>query len=505
LEAALADTAYEAGLRAGPRGGERVANVQRLLSLARRFDPCRRQGLYRFLKFVEAQEEEAGEEPAPLPTRNAVRLMTIHRSKVLEFPVVALAGLGGKFNLRDLTRPVALNDVFGLCPKIRAPQSGPFYPSLVHWLAARRERREALGEELRLLYVAMTRARDTLLLVASASGKRSAEAWSSAEPRPLADQELIEAACPLDWLRLWLPQVTRPGDWRGSGAGGNALLGWSIYPRNDPCLRSPGTREQEFASGLAPAEASPEALARLRERLLWRYGQEPATLEPAKATVSALRRRGLAGDDESVSLRFGPAVPGLTPPRSGSSGGRLSAAQRGTAHHLFLELARLEDVQGEIALRNQARRMVEAGRMAAEDAAALDYTALLAFYQSDLGRRVLRQPRSAIHRELPFTARFGNADLEAAGVRPGPDPAGGWPEGEFLVVQGAIDLAVILETEIWLVDFKTDAVQPATLPEKIRSYRPQAALYAMALEKIYRRPVRERWLHFLMSGQSVPI
>src|SRR5262249_28469637 len=159
LELVLDETNYMDWLLAGPRGGQRIANVRRLLLLARQFDPLQRQGLQRFLRLVEAQREsDAGDEPAAVSTENAVRLMSIQKSNGLEFPVVVLAGLGSRFNLRDLSGHVILDEEYGLCPRVKSPDSARQYPSLPAWLAGKRQRQETLGEELRLLYVAMTRA-----------------------------------------------------------------------------------------------------------------------------------------------------------------------------------------------------------------------------------------------------------------------------------------------------------------------------------------------------------
>src|SRR5205823_1573511 len=118
LETVLTETHYEALLLAETRGEERVANVRRLLKLAGEYDPYQRQGLYRFLRFIDAQEEAEVElEPASAQTENAVRLMSIHKSKGLEFPVVVLAGLGGQFNAQDLRQVILLHESYGLCSK----------------------------------------------------------------------------------------------------------------------------------------------------------------------------------------------------------------------------------------------------------------------------------------------------------------------------------------------------------------------------------------------------
>src|SRR5207247_1159388 len=178
LEAVLDETSYEAWLLAQSRGQQRRANAERLLALTRQFDQFQRQGLFRFLNFVEAQQEAGVDlEPASVTTENAVQLMSIHQSKGLEFPVVLVADLGKRFNFDDLKERVILDEEFGLCPKVKPPHAGQLYPSLPYWLAKRRQQRESLGEELRLLYVALTRARDRLILTGTASQKGVAEKW----------------------------------------------------------------------------------------------------------------------------------------------------------------------------------------------------------------------------------------------------------------------------------------------------------------------------------------
>ncbi|HEY2083182.1 MAG TPA: UvrD-helicase domain-containing protein, partial [Verrucomicrobiae bacterium] len=171
-------THYESLILAQERGEERLANVNRLLRLMRQFDPYQRQGLLRFLRFVEAQRDaEAEEDPASPAVTDAVRLFSIHQSKGLEFPVVVVGDFAKSFNFADLHADILLDAEFGLCPRIAPPNINGRYPSLPHWLGRRRQKKELLGEELRLLYVAMTRARDRLVLVGSITAKQFEARW----------------------------------------------------------------------------------------------------------------------------------------------------------------------------------------------------------------------------------------------------------------------------------------------------------------------------------------
>ena len=457
--------------------------------------------MFRFLRFIDEQQEaEVRHEPAASATENTVRLMTIHQSKGLEFSVVVVAGLGVPFNFQDLKQDILLDERYGVCPKVAPPDGCRRYPSLAHWLARRRQKREALGEELRLLYVAMTRARDALILTATASVKGDPK-WSSAESRPLSAQEILAARSYFAWLRLWLPQVTRAEDWVSDHEGANDLLRWKIHDPNDPWL---ATAHMETGHRTGDGLALPSKIERItvKERWTWQYPFDAATTEPAKTSLSALQRRLRDETDGETRTLFQDSA---YRPQVGSGAhavtGKLSAADIGTAHHLFLQMARLDRVVSLPDLKGEVERLRQAAVLADEEAAALDLDALLAFWQSEPGRRIRAQPPQNVHREMPFTARMSPADLRAA-MLPVNDRL---RDDEFVVVQGVIDLAVILAKEIWLVDFKTDHLTARRLEEKAAFYGPQLRLYGLALGRIHRRPVAQSWLHFLALQKTVSV
>ena len=500
LEAVLAETYYEALLQAEPRGEARAANVRLLLDLARQYDPYQRQGLYRFLQFVDAQQEaEVDLEPAAGRSEDAVRLMSIHKSKGLEFPVVVVAWLGGQFNFRDLHGDILLHEKYGLCPRVIPPEASQSYPSLPFWLARQDERREWLGEELRLLYVAMTRARDTLILTGTAPGKKEID-WFESEPASLEDRGIAGARSFLDWLRLWLPHATKGVEWSGKREGRAELLRWTIYSENDARLDVVGQPDAaaETASTNEPLDEA--TLQKLRERIAWQYPFAAATAAAAKRSVTALARSQAEAEEEAApwlqfrvpGSEFRIATRGKQPP------GRLSAVEIGMAHHRFLQCVSLDVVENIAALEKEAQRMCQEKLLAPAEIEALDLAAVAQFWQSELGQKV-RAHASNMQREVPFTLRLARSDLAD-------DPlVTSIPDGEYVVLQGVIDLAVLLPHEIWLVDFKTDDLKRAELEERRKFYAPQLKLYALALEKILRRPVTECWLHFLSLRESVSV
>ncbi len=525
LETVLAETHYSAWLLTQSRGEQRHANVQRLLALAQQFDRFQRQGLFRFLRFIEAQQAaETEPEVGFVSAENAVSLMSIHQSKGLEFPVVVVADLGKPFNLSDLRAEIILDEQYGLCPQVKPPHTGRRYPSLPYWLARQRQRREMLGEEMRLLYVAMTRARDTLILTGTVSerdfNKRWVESAGTPEERPpspasrddsppgvapwnCSTAALLGARSYLDWMAAWT--VSRPGALLTGQNGANAWLRWTIY--EDAWLL---LGDQPLATGPEPAgvgETPLDARAwqKLRERLSWKYPHLAAIHYPAKTSVSVLRRQLAEVDGEEAVPIFQSKVQspkskiqkGMQ--ASGETGGKLSAAEVGTAHHTFLQLVSLERVDTLAGLKEEAKRLEQEGALSGAEAAQLDLEAVAAFWRSSLGRKICAQ-RGHVRRELAFTARFSPEEL----VRAMPAELDLFDE-EFVVVQGVADLAVLLPGEIWLVDFKTDELREEDLDPRVKLYESQLRLYGMALGRIYRRPVSEAYLHFLAVRRSVRV
>jgi ATP-dependent helicase/nuclease subunit A len=164
---------------------------------------------------------------------------------------------------------------------------------------------------------------------------------------------------------------------------------------------------------------------------------------------------------------------------------------------VFLQMVSLERVASVAKLKIEAERLRQSAALSQEEVAALDFDAIGRFWQSDLGRQICSHTDS-VRRELPFTAKFSPTDLTEMGL-PVKD---GLSEDEFIVVQGVVDLVVFRPEGISILDFKTDHVERHDLAGKLDQYAPQLKLYGLALGRIYRQPVKNRWLHFLALGES---
>ena len=352
IESVLNETQYADWLLTQPRSAQRQANVRRFVALAGQFDPMQRQGLQRFLRFVDAQREAVVDtEPESAENVDAVRLMSIHKSKGLEFPVVAVASLGTRFNCDEFRESILLDESCGLCAQVKPPGCGASYPSLPWWLAKRHQRRVLIGEELRLLYVAMTRARDTLLLFGTASRKTAEEKWPDLE----LDVATIEkASSPIGWIGPWCARQIG-GKWGEATEGKTPLFRWHLHSNGVAPAVAPAV---QMNLPIKPAIDAAQ-LAELVRRLEWKYPWPEATRESAKLSVTALREA-----NEEAAVPFGPR-PIF---RSRRDRSQLTAAEIGTAHHLFLQAMELKHASIPDHLQAEATAMVDQQILSPEQA-----------------------------------------------------------------------------------------------------------------------------------------
>jgi len=296
----------------------------------------------------------------------------------------------------------------------------------------------------------------------------------------------------LDWLGPFLTRVA-PG-WTKCARGESSLWQWRIH-RDADLVETPRAKAQR---PLTPASLDAQGLELLRRRLEWRYPFAPATCQPAKTSVTLLRRHWAAESDAEA-----PAAPFLREYSfavAKRTDGDLNAVEIGIAHHRFLQFAAIEAMSDEASLKCEVQRLTENQFLSEGQAKALDLAALGGLWRSECGQRI-RAHAASVHRELPFTLRFTRDDLAALGFSMLEDI----PAGEFIVVQGVVDLAVILPKEIWVLDFKTDRIDDRNRAKKTAQYERQLALYGSALSRIFRRPVTERWLHLLATGETISI
>ena len=500
VDRVLRETRYEAWLAGLPRGQDQLANVRKLREMVRRHAEGSNPGLAHFLRGVELQQEQELEvESAPTRLGSAVRLMSIHKSKGLEAPVVVLAGLGKQFNKRSLRASVLITDTGGVTAKLPSPEGLAAYDTIGRWAAERAETREMLGEELRLLYVALTRARDRLVLVGKLPGNLEGLVARVRGGGRVSD-ELLDAGSAAHWLLLWLCSHDAGALAPGSQRGSNDLARWTIHAADAPAAAKPAAPAplEAAANSLLPPK---HVLEEVQRALNWCYPKLATTATRSKVSVTQLREAAGPGEDTALGRLLFPEQGGEEPVPFLPNGSRANSAQIGTAMHAVLEACDLDQSQSAESLRALVYSLMLSGKLGRDEGEALDLEALRRFWEGEVGQ-LIRANRDWVRRELPFTLKLDGKSIRTRGLS---EALPGVETDDFVILQGVVDLAVILPREIWLLDFKTDRIPSELALKRALHYKPQLSLYSEALERIYARPITRLWVHLFAVNQTVDL
>ena len=452
-------------------GAERQRNLLMLMEYGAQFEAEGFRGLFKFVAALRRMEER-GEQPG-LAAGNggrSVSIMSIHKSKGLEFPIVFLCDTARRFNRQDMIGSVLIHAELGLGCKYTDLSRGIEYPTLARRAIAAKMTDELLSEEMRVLYVAMTRAKERLFITcALRNPERTIEKLRAGAASPIPPQELSGAQSMAHWL-----------------------IQTALLPQDRLLLRieqSDAVIAAEDPAAESSPEADPTVEARLAQQLDFVYPHEQAVLLPSKLTATDLKSAGRLGMADAESAELLPRSRGAF--RMPELGGvrALTGAERGTATHLvmqYIDFSRtdtLDAVKGEIA------RLERGGHLTPQQAEGVDAGAVLNFFCSEVGRRVLRADR--VMRELPFSLLCDAGEYFPGGA------------GEELLLQGIIDCCIEEHGKLTIIDYKTDYVNYNNLEEKINYYKGQVRTYAKAVRRLTGMPVAGMLLYFLRGGIAV--
>jgi ATP-dependent helicase/nuclease subunit A len=529
-----------------PGGTQRQANLKALYDRARQFESTSLRGLFRFLRFIKRMQDNGGDLGAAKvmgEQEDVVRIMSIHKSKGLEFPIVFVAGMSKQFNLKDMQGDFQMHKELGFAPKIVNPVLRTSYPSLPYLAIRRRSRLESLAEEMRILYVALTRAREKLILVGSTRNpERILSKWSaSLKKRELAlpIYMLTQAKTYLDWIGPAVLRHPSLSNIREEWALGDSLLidafqeqsRWTmnVVPLSRMMVwqEAAVTRLMEDTAKLdAVAEFEPvqayssssmlilpsiqaEAVMReqaVQERLEWQYRYSQASMYYSKTSVTELKRlmeqdvsdaadeeiditAGTSSSPAESSLRYQAAL--LRRPKFMERQG-MNAAERGTVYHSVMQhIPLISSVDVEL-VEQTLVHLVKQQVIREEQRVVIRPEIISEFFQTEMGQRLLRSAQ--VQREVPFSYGLPVEELHPDAARE--------VGSEIVLIQGVIDCLFEEEDGLVLLDFKTDAVQdhPSVIADR---YRIQIDLYAKAIEAITGKKVKEKVLYFFDGSHLI--
>ena len=547
--------AYVSGL---PDGRQRHRNLLYLHDCARRFGSFARQGLARFLRFIDKLREEEGDfGPAPILSEadNVVRIISVHKSKGLEFPVVIVADLARRFNLRDTSRSILFEsfpDLSESCSvglRIVDSISRDSWPTIAHNVIADELKQRRLAEEMRILYVAFTRSRERLLLVASADLANRRKQWQSwhNERGRLPEFLLRSALCPIDWLGLTLAAHPDMRSFFQQELGLaepapsseiSARFAVTTYPaeqireiiqatalfsdRPQPPASLDELISCDTSTSTVPTASTDPQVTKVIDRLNWRYPHETLSRLRARGRVSDLKhlidleqdpeftpdlaRQKQVGKEASQTVTITEPFkkrPAFLADQPSSP----TAAEVGSWTHLLLEKLDLAASLDESGLAGQLREIVGRGFLTTKQADYIDLSAVAHLFTSELGRKMLTH-YDRLYREWPFTLAVPVGEIyrcEAESMQQPFSPLSAADKNELVLVRGVIDCLFETDSGWVIVDYKTDRIASDQCDERAAFYSGQMLLYRRAVQTIIRQPVAEMVLYFLNPAIAVPL
>ena len=512
------DTGFYEFVGGLPGGKQRQANLRALYDRASQYEETSFRGLFRFLRFIDRMRDrgkDLGVARALGEQEDVVRIMTVHSSKGLEFPIVFVSGLGREFHTKDLHRPFLIDKDYGFASKYINPEKRVSYPSLPQLALKRKKRLELVAEEMRVLYVALTRAKEKLFLVGTVkNAEKEVLKWQKSFISGewlLKDFDRANAKAYLDWIGpallrhrhchisegIWSEGLIaeHPSRWHI-----DIVSKMDIKPVTEDEARDSDEWLQHVKAGEPfPVESSFKHL--VFTRLSWTYSHQMATNKMSKQSVSELKRMVELQDETSGYEFAGKRQNTLLFHKPKFLEQKLlSPAERGTIMHTVMQHIPLKEAPTLLSIEHLLDELIQREILTGEQADAVSGEQIVRFFETELGKRLLGA--SGVSREVPFTMGIPARDIYPA-----------WDgEDELVIVQGVMDCIIEEKDGVVLLDYKTDSITnrfPGGFPhakERLKNrYQMQVRLYERAIKEILKKKVKEAYLYFFDGGYTIEL
>ncbi len=503
-----------------PGGKQRQANLRALYDRARQYESTSFRGLFRFLRFIERMQdrgEDLGAARALGEQEDVVRMMTIHSSKGLEFPVVFVAGLSRQFNMMDLNSSYLLDKELGFGSKYVNAKLRITYPTILQLALKRKAKAQLIAEEMRVLYVALTRAKEKLYLVGTVKDFEKSQAlWNehtAYENWLLPDYARAGAKSYMDWVGPALVRhkdaeilrehslsdsvpediTSHPTSWKVSVTKVHQLLEEMEAEKDEENLLLEKVRHG------VPVEIESPYKTRVKDQLTWSYPFKEASVHRSKQSVSEIKRMREQQDPYAANTLVQTERKYFLDRPAFLQKKQLSPSEIGTAMHAVMQNVDLsvETIDRDY-IQAQVLEMVQKELITTEQAEVIDFEAIVAFFSNPVGIRMLKAEH--IHREVPFSFALQGDELgETTELRE-----------ETILVQGVIDCLLEDEDGLILIDYKTDTISgrftegfAEAEPVLRNRYKEQVSLYGKAVEEIWKKKLKAKYLYFFDGNHLV--
>ncbi|MDV3426521.1 MAG: PD-(D/E)XK nuclease family protein, partial [Bacillota bacterium] len=474
----MTKTAFYGYVGTLPAGDQRQANLRLLFQKAGEFKKTG-SNLFRFVNLIDKIVKSSSDYSSAKilgEMDNVVRIMSIHKSKGLEFPIVILAGLGKKFNLSDSAKSILLHKDLGIGTNVVDLERKISYPSLIKASLSRRIKTENLSEEMRILYVAFTRARERLILTGVVSDiDKNKEKWENVIFNDnMSKSSVMNANSFLDWIGPCLAH--------------DDGLFETYYHNASEFEGSRKETENTKATFLLKDNIKKE----IEDKLSYRYPYILSSQVPSKLSVSEIK--SIMSSEENDGKRIFPANLHKKPLFL-QEDSRLIGAERGTAYHAFLEKLNLK-VKTEEEIKAEIERIFNKGYITKSQRDIIEPGKIKTFLSCSLGKRLSSSDR--VIREGDFIMQVPAGVIYKELMK---DPY----KDEKVLVQGIIDCCFYEEQDIILIDYKTDRCDKKDKNVLADRYKEQLNFYKMAIEKMTNKKVKEKYLYLFSIDEPVKV
>ena len=494
----LSDTGYGDYIAAMPGGAQREANIEMLCEKARAFEATSYKGLFHFVRYIEELKKyhvDYGEANVEDEQSDTVRVMTIHKSKGLEFPVVFVAGMGKGFNMQDVRSNVVLHARLGIGMNHVELEQSTKSPSLIKKVIQKEETLESLGEELRVLYVALTRAKEKLIITGTVENLEkkllSLERVKRQRGEELDFLQLSKATNYWSFLLPALMRLTCEVPIKVQEIRPDDLFGIELQRV---------TKERMERAVLEQWDTDrvydPEMKERLKEQFDYRYPYEEERGRKMKFTVSELKKsiymKETMQEENVPDGEFLYEEPEVVPllPRFLQEEEEKGGAARGTAYHRVLELLDFTAEYDAKSLKEAIESFREQGKITEETGKMIRVKDFLSFFDTSARKRMAESARCGkLYKEQPFVLGVPASELYEQKTE------------EWILVQGIIDVYFEEEDGLVVLDYKTDRVSDEK--ELVNKYHAQLDYYAKALEQLTEKKVKEKLIYSFALGKEI--
>ena len=505
------DTSYYGYVGAMVNGIQRQANLRILFQRAKQYEQTSFKGLFNFINFINKLRKSSGDlGTAKILGENedVVRIMSIHKSKGLEFPVVFLSGCGKQFNLRDINDSLLFHEELGIGADCIDIKKRIRYTTLQKYAIKKKFELETLSEEMRILYVALTRAKEKLIITGSSYNlQKDIDACYKAGVKgfnKVIPIELLKQKSYLKWIMTALIKH-KDGDILRQGKNefveiSDDLSSWKInfHKKSDFGIENvEDSIEKKNISILSLNYSNFEVDEEIRKRLEFRYKYRDVCSVPSNISVSDIKKAEEEIFEPQAENLFSEEKNRKKPKFIMEEKG-LSKAEKGTAMHFVMQKLDLNKVNLLNEIKEQIKNMFEKGLITKDEEESINIFKIQKFFKSNLGQRLLKayKENKQVFRELPFITEIPVKRIEK-------DLIDKIFNNEKLRLQGIIDCFFEEDDGIVLLDYKTDYVENGKEKEILDKYRVQIDLYTETLERVIGKKVKERYLYLFGIDKEV--